>query len=254
MSSSHTPGIHTITSTTPSIQTILDGIVHIHASCILHDGTMATFLPPLDHATMYRWWEERLKEADQGSRHIIVYLSEVSSRTVLGPASESEGGAAEVKPPFESEGLGWPIIRNDTSTSIGTSKSPDKNSTSTSTAETSTSTAKLELEVSGVVSLATPYSQTGPFRGLVEKLFVSPLHRRKGIARAIMTKLEEIACDHGRWSLMLDTTVGTEAEHVYPRLGYTTLGVVPEYGYSPRDGSLLDEVWFWKDLRKTRLG
>ncbi|KAL2396712.1 hypothetical protein ABEF93_001616 [Exophiala dermatitidis] len=219
------PGVHTITSNTPAIETILDGIVHVHASCILVDGTMATFLPPLDHATMYGYWQDRLNEVERGNRHVVVYLSEVSSRT-----GRSE---REIKPPFENEGRGqWPVITSTASANEGPS---------------------FELEVSGVVSLSTSTSQTGPFRALVEKLFVSPLHRRKGIARAIMFKLELVALDHGCWNLMLDTTVGTEAELVYPRLAYTKLGVVPEYGYSPKDGTLKDEVWFWKDLRKTRL-
>ncbi|KAL2408020.1 hypothetical protein ABEF95_003529 [Exophiala dermatitidis] len=219
------PGVHTITSNTPAIETILDGIVHVHASCILVDGTMATFLPPLDHATIYGYWQDRLKEVERGNRYIVVFLSEVSSRT---PTPENE-----IKPPFENEGRQWPVIA--TSSVNETSSTP------------------VDLEVSGVVSLSTSTSQTGPFRALVEKLFVSPLHRRKGIARAIMFKLEQVALDHGCWNLMLDTTVGTEAELVYPRLAYTRLGVVPEYGYSPKDGSLKDEVWFWKDLRKTRL-
>lgn len=48
---------------------------------------------------------------------------------------------------------------------------------------------------------------------------------------------------------MLDTTVGLPAEKVYPKLGYTELGVVPNYGISPADGSLVDEKWFYKDLR-----
>ncbi|EXJ84121.1 hypothetical protein A1O3_04788 [Capronia epimyces CBS 606.96] len=240
-------GIGTITATTPSVKTILDGIVNLHASCVLHDGTLATFLPPLDHATMYRWWEERLKEVQQGGRHIIVYLSEVSSRI----ASTPDG---EVRPPFESEGRGWPVVQAVTGTGTGTGTGIVSTSkTSSPTESKGPSTATIELEVSGVVSLATPFSQTGPFRGRVEKLFVSPLHRRKGIGRSVLAKLEAIAWEHGRWNLMLDTTVGSDAEKIYPRLGYTALGVVNDYGYSPKDGQLRDEIWFWKDLRKTRL-
>jgi len=48
---------------------------------------------------------------------------------------------------------------------------------------------------------------------------------------------------------MLDTTVGTAAEEMYPRLGWERLGVVLDYGISAQDGRLLDEVFFWKDLR-----
>jgi hypothetical protein len=49
---------------------------------------------------------------------------------------------------------------------------------------------------------------------------------------------------------MLDTAVGTAAEKMYPKLGYTAWGVVPNYGINPRDGSFVSEVWFYKDLRR----
>ncbi len=205
-----TPGIHIITDATPDASIVLSGIAHLHATCILNDGTLATFLPPLSHEVIYKWWQERLVETTAGQRHILVCISEVSQRTGNLPA------------PWSAEGRDWPVLKNG-------------------------------LEVSGVVSLSTPFSQTGPFRALVQKLFVSPLHRRQGIARRMMVKLEEVSMTSGRWNLMLDTELGSEAENVYPRLGYERLGVVREYGISPKDGRLVDEVWFWKDLRKGRL-
>lgn len=106
-----------------------------------------------------------------------------------------------------------------------------------------------EYEVAGVVSLDKPDAETGPFRAEVQKLFTSPNHRRKGVARTVMGELERCARADGRWSLLLDTTVGTDAEGVYPRFGYERMGVVKGYGISPVDGELVDEVWFWKDLR-----
>lgn len=83
-----------------------------------------------------------------------------------------------------------------------------------------------------------------------------------------MEKLEEVGRERG-WTLlvslirslesfggssdvsqMLDIEIGSPAELVYPRLGYTRMGVVPRYGISPKDGRLVDEVWFYKDLRE----
>jgi hypothetical protein len=49
----------------------------------------------------------------------------------------------------------------------------------------------------------------------------------------------------------LDTEAGSVAEGIYPRLDYTRLGAIPGYGLSPRDGRLVDEVFFYKDLKKT---
>ncbi|KAG4440156.1 hypothetical protein IFR05_004365 [Cadophora sp. M221] len=104
-------------------------------------------------------------------------------------------------------------------------------------------------EVAGYVMLDMPESETGPFRGGVEKLLVSPRWREKGIARRVMRKLEEIARREGRGLLMLGTTKGSPAEMVYPKLGYVKIGEIPGNEISPVDGSLKDEVLFYKDLR-----
>lgn len=50
-----------------------------------------------------------------------------------------------------------------------------------------------KLELAGYVMLGMPVTETGPFRGKVEKLLVAPEHRRKGIANGLMAKLEEVA-------------------------------------------------------------
>lgn len=202
------PGIHLLTSSSPHLSTLLDGAAHIHASCILHDHTMATFLPPLSHAQMYQHWDTLVGETRSGGRLILIYLSPVSSRT----------SGLEIAPPFPARN--WPVL------------------------ETCDS-----LEVSGVVALSLPTTQTGAFRGQVQKLFVSPLHRRQDIATRLVAELEARALELGRWNLMLDTTAGTPAEVLYPKLGWERLGLVRDYGYSPEDGRLMDGVFFWKDLR-----
>ncbi|CAD0041142.1 unnamed protein product, partial [Aureobasidium pullulans] len=104
-------------------------------------------------------------------------------------------------------------------------------------------------ELAGYVALGSQACETGPFRGSVEKLLVSPRYRRMGIAKRLMAKLEEVALSRGTTLLSLDTEAGSPAEGIYPRLGYTRLGAIPRYGVSPRDGRLVDEVFFYKDLR-----
>jgi GNAT superfamily N-acetyltransferase len=54
------------------------------------------------------------------------------------------------------------------------------------------------LELAGYASLYMPFSETGPFRSFVEKLMVSPRHRRKGIARRVMQRIEEVAEERNR--------------------------------------------------------
>ncbi|KAK6434897.1 hypothetical protein LTR95_008924 [Oleoguttula sp. CCFEE 5521] len=103
--------------------------------------------------------------------------------------------------------------------------------------------------VIGVVSLNMPISETGSHRSEVGRLIVSPHHRRRGIARALMERLEAIARENGRWLVMLDTKAGSTAEQLYPRMGYNRIGTIPSYGFDPHDGSLVDEVFYYKDLR-----
>lgn len=61
-----------------------------------------------------------------------------------------------------------------------------------------------ETEVAGYGCLYMPPSETGPFRGEVEKLMVSPHHRFKGVARQVMEKLEREAVRRGRWLIVCD--------------------------------------------------
>lgn len=204
-------------------ENILPQLAQIHADCVLTDGTMASFLPnkdrEMDMAKLLAFYQNRASQVDADTRAFALQFT-------------------------------------------------DDN----------------EMELAGFVSLSwAGASQTGPFRSEVGTLLVSPKHRRKGVARRVMEKLEEVAREKGKelivsgvlssfdahagyWRIvlfffpgscltpamsfqMLDTTIGTEAEHVYPKLGYTRVGVVPKYGISPKTGELLDEVWFYKDLR-----
>lgn len=132
--------------------------------------------------------------------------------------------------------------------------------------------------VAGYVCLSSTWSETGPFRAEVLKLMVSPDFRRMGVAKRVMGMLEDVARERGRGLLVstvypfllicslnlflvakcadekdrktLDTKVGTDAELVYPKLGWTELGVVPKYGIDPVTKELVDERFFYKDLRE----
>ncbi|KAL8853998.1 MAG: hypothetical protein Q9221_001121 [Calogaya cf. arnoldii] len=105
--------------------------------------------------------------------------------------------------------------------------------------------------VTGVVVLSKPGAETGPFRGMVEKLLVSPDWRRKGLGRALMMGLEDVARAQGKTLLMLDTETGSPAESFYPALGYVKFGIIPNFGISPKDGTLKSETFFYKDLRSS---
>ncbi|EFY98431.1 hypothetical protein MHUMG1_04839 [Metarhizium humberi] len=103
-------------------------------------------------------------------------------------------------------------------------------------------------DVMGVVMLSTPYSETGAFRGYVEKLFVHKNFRGRGGARALMEALENGAANMGRSILLLDAETNSAAEAVYRKFGYVELGRVPGYGMSPT-GELKDATFFYKQLQ-----
>ncbi|KAH8818867.1 acetyltransferase [Flagelloscypha sp. PMI_526] len=104
-------------------------------------------------------------------------------------------------------------------------------------------------ELVGYIMLAASFNQTGPFRSSVEKLVVSPQHRRKGIARLLMAKLEQIALQRKRTLIIPDTEEGSPAEKIYPKLGYTEFGRIPMFGISPVEKrGLAGAVGFYKIL------
>lgn len=115
----------------------------IHASCITHDRTIATFLPPLSHEKLLAWWKERIVEVKDGKRLIWILLN------------GSEPGGRPTGP-----------------------------------------------DVMGVIMLSMPFAETGPFRGLVEKLLVHNSFRGRGGARALMAALETEALKRGRTLLV----------------------------------------------------
>lgn len=83
-------------------------------------------------------------------------------------------------------------------------------------------------------------------------LMVSSSFRGQGLARRLMTTVEECARTQGRTLLTLGTTRDSDADRfLYPRLGYTAWGTLPAYGEVP-DGSgrRVDGVYYYKDLRK----
>ncbi|WP_428674072.1 N-acetyltransferase family protein [Roseibium sp.] len=103
-------------------------------------------------------------------------------------------------------------------------------------------------EVAGVVMLALAPQDNGPHRAEVAKLMVHPAHRRKGLARKLMSAVDGLALSLGRWLLVLDTVTGDRAEKLYPTCGYRKVGLIPDYAYGSH-GDLDATTVFYKDLR-----
>lgn len=85
-------------------------------------------------------------------------------------------------------------------------------------------------------------------RAEVMKLLVRRQDRRRGIGSALMRSAESEAPGRGRTLLVLDTLHGDDAERLYTKLGYSTVGVVPRYAASPSGSSLDDFVYMYRQL------
>ncbi|QDG78585.1 GNAT family N-acetyltransferase [Labrenzia sp. PHM005] len=109
--------------------------------------------------------------------------------------------------------------------------------------------AKDGAEIAGVVMLCLAPQDNGRHRADVAKLMVHPDHRRKGLARKLMTAIDGLALSLGRWLLVLDTVTGDRAEKLYPTCGYIKVGVIPDYAYGSHEG-FDDTTVFYKDLRE----
>jgi GNAT superfamily N-acetyltransferase len=95
------------------------------------------------------------------------------------------------------------------------------------------------------VVLAVPANQ--PHRGEIARMLVRRSSRRRGIAGALMDRAEEEARAEGKTLLVLDAVTDGDAARLYDRLGWTSVGVIPNYALYP-DGRPCDTTVFWKEL------
>jgi ribosomal protein S18 acetylase RimI-like enzyme len=95
------------------------------------------------------------------------------------------------------------------------------------------------------VILALPPNQ--PHRGEIAKRLVHRSARGRGIAQQLMDSAEVEARAEGKTLLVLDAVTGGDAARLYDRLGWTTVGVIPNYALYP-DGRPCDTTYFWKAL------
>lgn len=102
-------------------------------------------------------------------------------------------------------------------------------------------------QIVGSVQLAFATKANARHRAEVQKLFVLSSQRRRGIGRALMHMIEQVARDSERTLLVLDTRQGDSAEQLYRSLGYSEAGIIPTYARSA-NGTLDSTVIFYKLL------
>ncbi|MDL2400100.1 GNAT family N-acetyltransferase [Rhizobium mayense] len=107
--------------------------------------------------------------------------------------------------------------------------------------------AEVEGKIAGTVQIGAAQMPNQPHRGDLKKLLVRRSARGRGLARLLMAAAEHEAAKRGKTLLVLDTATGSEAEAIYPRLGWQRVGVIPDYAMWP-EGGLCDTTLFYKRI------
>jgi ribosomal protein S18 acetylase RimI-like enzyme len=105
----------------------------------------------------------------------------------------------------------------------------------------------LNSELVGTVQILLQTPPNQPHRADVAKLLVHRSARGQGIAKKLMEQGEEASRQAGKTLLVLDTATGHSAERLYTRIGWTRVGVIPNYALFP-DGSPCATTIFYKQL------
>jgi GNAT superfamily N-acetyltransferase len=87
----------------------------------------------------------------------------------------------------------------------------------------------------GTVQLVLDQPENQPHRADLSKMLVHRRARRRGIGAALMRAAEDAARQARKSLLVLDTASG-DAERLYARMGWTLVGVIPDYALWPKGG------------------
>jgi ribosomal protein S18 acetylase RimI-like enzyme len=104
-------------------------------------------------------------------------------------------------------------------------------------------------QLMGAVQLDLAGKANARHRAEVQKLLVHRQARRRGIARMLMLRVEQLALSLGRTLLVLDVRLNDPAQRLYESLSYRHTGIVPRYACDP-DGALRDCMFMHKELAR----
>jgi GNAT superfamily N-acetyltransferase len=96
----------------------------------------------------------------------------------------------------------------------------------------------------GTVQVVPAQPDNQPHRADIAKMLVHRRARRRGVGSALMRAAEKAAREAGKTLLVLDTVTGGDAERLYTRLGWTLVGVIPDYALWPRGGLCSTSLYY----------
>jgi GNAT superfamily N-acetyltransferase len=101
------------------------------------------------------------------------------------------------------------------------------------------------LGIVGTVQLVLAQPPNQPHRADLAKMLVHRRARRHGVGEALMRAAEALALQCDKKLLVLDTVAGSDAERLYARLGWCSVGRIPGYALLPQ-GGLCDTHYFYR--------
>jgi len=105
----------------------------------------------------------------------------------------------------------------------------------------------VDSRLAGTIQCIAAAQPNQPHRADIAKLLVHRSARKRGIATRLMRAIEEASLLRGKTLLVLDTSTGDAAEHLYVSLGWNKVGIIPNYALYP-DGRLGATTVFYKQL------
>jgi acetyltransferase len=108
--------------------------------------------------------------------------------------------------------------------------------------------AERDGEVVGMAHLVASGAANAPHRAEVQRVAVADGFRGGGVGRRLLEAIEEAALERGITLLWLTTHDESEACAFYEAVGYTKLGVMPDYSERP-DGTVSPGAFYYKVLR-----
>lgn len=106
-------------------------------------------------------------------------------------------------------------------------------------------------DVVGAVQLNRSEAGNGRHRAEIRRLVVRADRRGTGVGRALLEAIVDVARGLGLRLLWLSTHEGTDADRIYGRLGWTRVGVVPDYAELP-SGELAGNAFYFLRLPDAR--
>ncbi|MCA1063843.1 GNAT family N-acetyltransferase [Rossellomorea sp. AcN35-11] len=108
--------------------------------------------------------------------------------------------------------------------------------------------ARIKNTIVGTVQVQLATKPNATHRCEIAKLMTHPGYQRRGIGRMLMTKAEELAREHHRSLIVLDTREGDPSNRLYQSLNFIEAGRIPHYAQS-EGGKLDTTVYYYKILR-----